>query len=265
MDVGATFVTDGESAEAMKPCEGPFDDPSVAPETFSGFDTTPSDSIDDAPKSTRETATVVIVGFVGVEFGRALARTASRRRRRAHLVEQRHEHHRIVQVGRRQLDRERHAFFVNDQMVLATGASPIRRIRPNFAAPFFAGMLEASNAVRDQSMCPRLPRSSRSTWCSSSHTPARCQSRSRRQHVIPLPQPISCGSICQGIPVISTNRIPVSAARSSRRGRPPSGFSGSLGKMGSIRFHSSSDTRGLAMEVPLTGTAFHGPSFVTCS
>ena len=25
-----------------------------------------------------------------------------------------------------------------------------------------------------------------------------CQSRSRRQHVIPEPQPSSCGSICQG-------------------------------------------------------------------
>src|SRR4029077_13252256 len=34
------------------------------------------------------------------------------------------------------------------------------------------------------------------------------QSRSLRQHVIPLPQPISAGKYSQGIRVLSTNRIP---------------------------------------------------------
>jgi hypothetical protein len=34
-----------------------------------------------------------------------------------------------------------------------------------------------------------------------SQTPACCHSRKRLQHVIPEPQPISCGNISQGIPL----------------------------------------------------------------
>ena len=37
------------------------------------------------------------------------------------------------------------------------------------------------------------------------------------------------------MPVFSTNRIPVSAARSDTRGRPPLGFGGSGGSSGAIR------------------------------
>lgn len=43
-----------------------------------------------------------------------------------------------------------------------------------------------------------------------SHTPARLQSRSRRQHVMPLPQPNSWGSCSHWMPVLSTKRMPVS-------------------------------------------------------
>ena len=39
-------------------------------------------------------------------------------------------------------------------------------------------------------------------WCRRSQTPASCQSRSRRQQVMPVPQPISWGSISQGMPTL---------------------------------------------------------------
>lgn len=46
--------------------------------------------------------------------------------------------------------------------------------------------------------------------------------RRRRQHVMPLPKPSSCGRSSHGIPVRSTYRMPLSAARSSTvRRRPP--------------------------------------------
>ena len=61
------------------------------------------------------------------------------------------------------------------------------------------------------------------------------------------PQPISWGSISQGMPVFSTNRMPVSAARSGTRGLPPLGLGGSSGSSGSATPHSSSVTGGLAM------------------
>jgi hypothetical protein len=78
--------------------------------------------------------------------------------------------------------------------------------------------------------------------CSRSQIPALCQSRRRRQQVMPLPQPISRGSCSHGMPVESTNRVPVSTARLGMRGRPPVGLGPSAGKRGSITVQSSSPT-----------------------
>jgi hypothetical protein len=83
------------------------------------------------------------------------------------------------------------------------------------------------------------------TGCNRCQTPARCHRTSRRQQVLPEPQPISRGSMFQGNPLRSTNRIPVSTARSGsgrrqaycrlRRRR--------FGKRGSIRAHNASSMR----------------------
>jgi hypothetical protein len=108
-------------------------------------------------------------------------------------------------------------------------------------------MLAESSAARDQSMRPREPRRSSSKRCSRSHTPARCQSRSLRQQVLPLPQPNSLGKDCQGQPVFSTNTMPVSAARSGTRGRPPFGFGGSGGRSGWMVVHRSSERSSVLM------------------
>jgi hypothetical protein len=82
--------------------------------------------------------------------------------------------------------------------------------------------------------------------------PARCQSRKRRQHVIPDPHSSSCGSICQGIPLRRTKTMPVRHARSETRGRPPFGRGGELGKTGSTRFHNASGRSAAAILVHVT-------------
>jgi hypothetical protein len=89
------------------------------------------------------------------------------------------------------------------------------------------------------------------TSCSRSQTPACCQSRSRRQQVIPHPQPNSCGNIVQGMPLRKTNKIPVSTSRLPTGGRPPFDDVAVGGNKGSTRFHNPSDTSGLAMTVLL--------------
>ena len=95
-----------------------------------------------------------------------------------------------------------------------------------------AGTLPASMHARDRSIWSATDRRSKKARCNCSHTPAFCQSRSR-QLVIPLPHPISGGNISQGIPILSTNKITVNAARLSLRGRPPLG-SGDFGE-GAVR------------------------------
>ena len=74
---------------------------------------------------------------------------------------------------------------------------------------------------------------------------------------LPEPHPISRGNICHGNAPRSTNRMPVSAARSETRGRPlrrrarRRGF----GSNGSRRAHSASSKRGCAMRDRTKSTA----------
>jgi hypothetical protein len=67
---------------------------------------------------------------------------------------------------------------------------------------------------------PRRRSSARSVSWSRCQTPARCQRTRRRQHVLPDPQPICFGNICQGMPDRRTKRMPVRIARSDSGVRP---------------------------------------------
>ena len=87
--------------------------------------------------------------------------------------------------------RERDASLVCHNMALRARFSLIRRIRAGSLSPLFAVTLAESRETLSQSIRSALPRRSRSTRCSASHTPASCQSRKCRQHVDPDPQPIS--------------------------------------------------------------------------
>jgi hypothetical protein len=167
-----------------------------------------------------------------------------------------------VDVRRREADDQGDASAIDHKMALRARFAAIRRIRPGLIAPLFAGTLAASRLARDQSIWSASPNQSSNTRWSFCQTPTVCHSTSRRQHVEPLPQPISAGSMPQGRPVRSTKMIPVRHARSGTRGRPPFGFGGSVGSSGSIASHNSSDTSGLLMppHVQATDHGFETPS-----
>jgi len=148
----------------------------------------------------------------------------------------------VMLVRWAELDREGNALRIYQHMVLGARFAAIRRIRAGLVAPLFAGTLEASSAARDQAMAAAACSSSSRTWCNLRQTPASFQSRSRRQQVIPLPQPISWGSISQGLPLLRTKRMPVNAARSGTGGRPPFGVRRRFGSSGAIRAHNLSPT-----------------------
>ena len=248
MDVRAALVADGESAEAMHPGKGSFNDPAVASESLGRFDATTSDAWNDAPRTTRCPGLAGIECLVAVQLVGSKARAADGLLDGRDAVQQWLQQRGVRNVGPAQLDGEWDALAVDEKVVFRAGPAAIRRVRADFiGAPFFAAMLEPSIAARDQSMAPRSPSSSSTNRCSADQTPASVQSRILRQHVTPEPQPISKGNMRHWMPVRSTNRIPVSAARSGTRGRPPSGFGSSGGSNGSTRSHSASDTSGFAM------------------
>jgi hypothetical protein len=76
-------------------------------------------------------------------------------------------------------------------------------------SPPKARTCELSIAARDQSVRSASFRFANSSSCSRCQTPASCHSRNRRQQVIPEPQTISRGRYSHGIPVRSTNKIPL--------------------------------------------------------
>jgi len=255
VDVRPPLVAHRKSAVTGQPRQCSLHYPPVLSKLLAGVDPTSRDACGYAPLFECLTASREIVSLVGMQLVGALARSAltrlaNRRDGVHHLLQDLG----IVNVGGGEDYRERDATSVRNNMALRARFSLIRRVRTGSLAPLLAGTLAESNDALSQSMQSASPRRSNSTRCSSSHTPASCQSRKRRQQVDPEPQPISLGSISQGMPLFRTKTMPVRAARSSMRGLPPVGLGGSSGNSGSMISQSSSDTSSLLMPMSVTST-----------
>ena len=248
MDVVAPFIADGEPAILRKPGQCALHYPSVASQLLAALYALSCYPALDGTLSQGFFALFVVVGFVGVKLPRALSRSAAGSLERLYGVYQLLENHRIVDIIGGSADHtERDARPLDHNMALRARLCLICRVRSGSLSPLLAGTLAESREARSQSICFASPRRSKRTRCSFSHTPASCHSRKRRQQVTPLPQPISWGSISQGMPLFSTNRMPLRAALSSMRGLPPSGLGGSSGNSGSTISQNSSLTNSLAM------------------
>jgi hypothetical protein len=246
-DVEASLVANGQPAETAEPSERAFHHPAMASQPLGAVDAAPGNTRLDAASAQRPSAVRKVIALVGMELGRSPLRSADAMADRRHGIDQFFEEAAVMDVCRGEPDSERDALSISNERALGVGSAAIGRVGAGFLAPLLAGTLALSTQARLQSMAPARPRQSSRTRCSLAQTPAACQSRSRRQQVMPDPQPISWGSISQGMPLFSTNRMPLSAARCAIGGRPPFGFGRSGGGSGSITVHNSSGTRGLAM------------------
>jgi hypothetical protein len=164
-------------------------------------------------------------------------------------IHQRERLLRVVPVGTGQPNGERYAPPVANQMALAPALGPIGGIRTALVAAVHRA---DGTTVHDRPRPMSRASQSRSAKWIRSHTPACCQSRKRRQHLIPDPHPSSCGSICQAMPLRRTKTMPVRHARSETRGRPPFGRGSELGRTGSTRFHNASGSSAAAIPVHVT-------------
>lgn len=167
-------------------------------------------------------------------------------------VHQRDQLRYIVRIGPGQRGRQGDAVGIGEHVMLRARFAAIRGIRARLRPPKTARTDVLSTTARDQSICLASSNRCSNTQRIFSHTPAACQSRSRRQQVMPDPHPISLGKYSHGMPVLRTNRIPVSTERRSFGFRP--GFRRRRflggGSNGSISFHNSSSKIGFAMIVP---------------
>ena len=259
MEIVPSLEADQQASVAVQPGEVALDDPAVTAEPGLGVDTLAGDPWGDATPSEGGAPLAGIVGLVGVELVGAAPWPTPRALDRRDRVDHVEEDGALVDVRRRLKADERDPLPVTREVVLRPWFAAVGGVRPHglgrrppFSTPL-AGIVVLSTLTRLQSIRSASPRRSSSARCSAYQTPASCQSRSRRQQVIPLPHPSSCGRYSHGIPVFMTNTIPVRHARSGTRGRPAFFFGRGGGSSGSTTAHSSSLTSTFAMQHTLHG------------
>ena len=247
MDICPPFVTNSQTTKTVQPSKCPFHDPTMSSKPFTAFNSFPGDAGCDSTLSQDLTVVPTVIGFVRMQFFRTLSGSTTLYVDGRNGIDHHFQRSRFMDIGRCMPYDERDALPFDHNMALRARFSAICRVGTRRFAPPGAGTLPASNEARVQSSCSASDKCSNSTRCSRSHTPACCQSRNRRQQVIPLPQPISWGSISHGTPVFNTNRIPAKVARLLMRGLPPFSFSSSTGSNGSFACQSPSLTSCFAM------------------
>ena len=265
MSIETSFEADTQFAETGKPCVGAFDYPAMSSEFFATLDTAAGDTCRDTSLLQRFTAMRIVVTLVSMYLVWALPRPPGHTWHGWYCIKHRLKHFRVVPVGSGDDQRQRDALSVYCDMTLAAELSPVGWIWPGLFAPRGLATLAPSMLTRLQSIAS-YPRSrASSARCRRCHTPAFCQSRRRRQHVMPLPKPICCGKSSHGMPVCSTNRIPFNVARSSTRGRPPFGERARSGSSGSSVSHNSSLIRCLVIPLQTCTPRFRMTGFVSDS
>jgi hypothetical protein len=251
MNVVTSFVANAEATELMKPGNRSFNHPAGRTKSTAMFGIPASQVRSDAAAAKFVAVRLRIVSAVSLDTLWPVTGSARFAADRRNCFHQRQKLGHVVGVGAGERSGQWNARRIRDDMVLAPRFTPIRRVRAGFCPPSTARTLELSTTARDQSIWSAVLSSASKTSCSRFQTPACCQSRNRRQQVIPHPQPNSCGNIVQGMPLRKTNKIPVSTSRLPTGGRPPLDDAAVGGNNGSTRFHNASDTSGFAMTVLL--------------
>jgi len=249
MDVSAALIAQPQAAELLEPGERTFHDPAMDSQaTLVGR--APLGQHRFNPPSPQGSAMglriipAVALHAVGVAAGPPDLATHGGKRRH-----QREERGAIVAIGAGECRGQGKPGRVGDYRMFTARFAPISRVEASLGPPQTARTEALSTTARDQASWSAAWSLARSTAWSFCHTPARCHCAKRRQHVIPEPQPISWGSNSQGMPLRSTNRMPVKALRLSTGLRPGKQKRRGLGagNKGAITFHNSSSNRGLAM------------------
>ncbi len=251
MNVGTPFESDTETSKVVHPGMRALHDPSNLPKPAAVWLSASSNAGGNASLVQDAPVLVVIVASIRIDaFGPAQWPTANAFDRRDRL-DQGDQLRDVIAVGSGQDCRDRCAVGVGGEVVFGTGSRSIGGVRASFSPAPTARIDEESTTTREKSIWFAARSLVSSNACNASHTLASCQSRSRRQQLTPEPHPISAGRSRQRMPVFSTNRMPVSAARFGTGLRPGylnrRGLAG--GRSGSISFHNSSSMIGLPISL----------------
>lgn len=239
MSFDAALKANPQLSKGGEPSVCALNDPSMASKPVVALNPFARDAWLDASSFEMVPATCEVISFVSVELVRPAQGSAPDTANRRQRIDQFFKHHRIVPIRPCHAEHQRDAVFVSDEVPLAAELASVRRVGARVRAPRGLATEAPSRLARLKSNWS-APRSSASnTICRRCHTPPACHCLSLRQQVMPLPYPSSNGKCSQGVPVRSTNKMPLSAFSSSSLGRPPLGDTGVGGSSGLSFFHSA--------------------------
>ncbi len=244
MNARTPFVSQIEPTKSMEPRQRPLDDP-ARPSKSAAVRSAAFRQLARDPASREFVAMRLrVIPTVTLHESWLPQRPSRAAAQYGNTIDQRQQLGHIVPVRRCEARDDRNPVGVGKNMMFRPGLTAIGRVRSSFFPPRSARSDALSTTARARSSRPRRRNSVSKTRWSRFHTPARCHRTSRRQHVVPEPQPISFGSIFHGMPLRSTNRIPVNTARSGIGFRPACWRlrGRRWGNSGSIRVHKSSST-----------------------
>lgn len=104
MNIGTSFVADGEATEPGDPCEGSFDDPTMPAEILAAFDTPAGDAMPDIALRAGDAAAPVVVSLVGMELCGTMFRAAAFTPDGGDRIEHGFGHPAVMDVGAREQD-----------------------------------------------------------------------------------------------------------------------------------------------------------------
>lgn len=252
MYIGTPLEANSQATKLMQPGIGALYYPACDSQATAVFGASSCNYRRDATLLQRGTMCIGVVSTVALQHFRFALRTPDLTGDGRNTINEGKQLSHVMVIGARKNHIQRNALRVRDDVVLAARTTAIGWVRSSFFPAPTARIEELSTTTREKSNWS-APRSfASSTLCSRSHTPRRCHSFNRRQHVIPEPHSISLGSISQGMPDFSTNRIPVSTRLLHSGFRP--GFRlrrRFFGNSGSTSAHKSSSTSGCGIVPPL--------------
>jgi hypothetical protein len=254
VNAGSPLVAHRQPSKSMQPGEGTFDHPARPAEAAAVRRAALRELRRDAAVPKLVAMRLRIVAAVTLNESRFADGPPGAASKGRHGIDEGQQLGDVVPVRRGQRRDERNPVRVGENMMFRPGLAAIGRVRSSFFPPRNARSDELSTTARARSSWPRRRNSLSNTVWSRFHTPARCHRTSRRQHVVPDPHPISRGSMFQGNPLRSTNRIPVRTARSGIGARPAYWRlrRRRFGSRGSIRVHKSSSIKAWGMPDRLT-------------
>jgi hypothetical protein len=251
VNISTTLKADSEATELMQPSDGALNDPASYAQAAAVFGVAAGELSANALGGQGLPMRVGVIGAIGLhELGFALG-VPDLAPDRWNPFDQRHQLRNIVGIGRGKNSRQRNALRIREKVVLAARTTEIGWVRSSFFPAPTARIVELSAMAREKSRRSAPRNFASNIRCSRSQTPRRCQCRSRRQHVIPEPQPISWGNISHGMPDCNTNRMPLNARRLHSGLRPVYRLRRRFfGNSGSISAHKASSTIGLGIFPP---------------